>query len=98
MPFMQGVYGLQKQLFDELDKVRKKGLSSLDVLDRKGVPEVATPLLDEAAKRVPKSDGCLTRSALIEQLIDFAITRKIGDPCTVWLPASFGMTEQTRGK
>ncbi len=90
---------LQKQVTDELKDVRKIGLDKLDELNRKtGQPRASVPYLELAAQYVPGFTNRLTRSTAVELLLRHEIPLLKANPCREWLPLSFGLTEETRGK
>lgn len=91
---------LQILVAAELKVVRLYGLGKLDEFDRKTrKPKVPpTPRLEHAAKKVPGHSDSLTRSAAIESLLNHEIPLIRANPCREWLPLSFGLTDETRGK
>ena len=89
---------LRQLVADELAKVRRYGIESADELDEHGARKRPTPYLDLAARRVPGYAERLTRSAAIRLLLEREIPLIAAHACRDWLPASFGLTNETFGR
>jgi hypothetical protein len=98
MLYMPSEDGLQEAVTDELEDVRMVGLGAVDELDREGLQVHQTPNLDRAASKVPGHDPRSLRSAAIEHLLKYEISRITSHPSREWLPSSFGLTDKTRSQ
>jgi hypothetical protein len=78
--------------------VRAKGVGNLDAPLAKDEKPAITTLLEQAARVLPDYQPNLTRAAIVQLLLEHEILRVTDASARAWLPASFGLTAETKGK
>ena len=89
----------QLAVLKELKAVRKASLGKLDSINQKtGSPWLTALELDRAARTLDGYHDRMTRSQAIKLLLECEIAKIATHPCCAWLPASFGLSDETHGK
>jgi hypothetical protein len=88
----------QRDVWDELMSARANGVGNLDAPLAKGRNPAVTTLLEHAAKALPDYQLNMTRAAAVQLLLETEIPLVTDASARAWLPASFGLTKETKGK